>query len=83
MQGNSYGIPTKGHHLERLSLDEIASYVATFIEFALEHPNKTFRVTAIGCGLAGYKPKDIAWMFDLPCPRNVILPDEFKALLDG
>lgn len=34
-------------------------------------------VVAIGCGLAGYKPGQIAWMFNAPVPRNVNLPPEF------
>jgi len=76
-QGNSYAIPTKDANLKTLPLDEIASYVAIFIEFALSRPDLTFKVTPIGCGLAGYSPNDIAWMFDLPAPANIILPEEF------
>jgi hypothetical protein len=64
-----------------LPLDDIANGVVSFLEFALSHPELTFQVTPIGCGLAGYEFKDIAWMFDLPPPRNVLLPDEFKAVL--
>lgn len=79
LQGRSYAIPTKDENIRTLSADSIAQHVATFIEFALAHPQLTFRVTPIGCGLAGYQPKDIAWMFDAPCPRNVILPPEFEA----
>lgn len=81
LQGNSYAIPTKDAHLRTLSLDEISNYVCYFLEFALTRPDLTFRVTPIGCGLAGYDPKDIAWMFDLPPPRNVILPEEFRSVL--
>ncbi|ATS92109.1 hypothetical protein HMSP1_64 [Sinorhizobium phage HMSP1-Susan] len=77
LQGRSYAIPTKDANLRTLPLDTIAVYVAMFLEFALSRPDLTFKVTAIGCGLAGYKPHQIAWMFDLPCPRNVILPPEF------
>jgi hypothetical protein len=77
MQGNSYAIPTKDANLKTLPIDTIANYVVGFLEYALSHPELTFQVTPIGCGLAGYKPKDIAWMFDAPCPRNVILPPEF------
>lgn len=82
LQGWSYAIPTKDRRLKRLPLDDIAGYVADFLEFALSHPEHTFNVVAIGCGLAGYRPKDIAWMFDLPCPRNVKLPPEFLELLE-
>lgn len=81
LQGNSYAIPTKSTPWSTLGLSEIAGHVEVFLEFALSRPDLTFKVTAIGCGYAGYQPNDIAWMFDLPCPKNVILPDEFKAVL--
>lgn len=81
LQGRSYAIPTKDKNIRTLPLDDIANHVVTFIEFALSHPHLTFKVTPIGCGLAGYQPRDIGWMFDAPCPRNVILPDEFTAAL--
>jgi hypothetical protein len=81
LQGDSYAIPTKDRNLGVRSIDEIASSVTTFLEFALSRPDLTFNVTPIGCGLAGYKPKDIAWMFDLPAPKNVNLPREFLEVL--
>lgn len=82
LQGNSYAIPTKDANLKTLPLDDIASSVAIFLEFALSHPEIEFEVTPIGCGLAGYQPKDIAWMFNLPPPRNVHLPAPFIAALN-
>jgi len=76
LQGSSYGIPTKGYNMEVLSLDEIADYVEVFLDFAQDHPEMTFHVTAIGCGLAGYKPRHIAPMFK-DAPANCKLPLEF------
>lgn len=78
LQGNSYAIPTKDHQLRVLDLDTIANHVVTFLEFAFVHPEMKFNVTAIGCGLAGYKPDQIKWMFDTIRPSNVILPPEFQ-----
>lgn len=77
MQGRSYAIPTKDEGLRTLPLGFIAAHVVRFLKFASDHPELTFKVTAIGCGLAGYKPDQIAWMF-VPCPENVILPVEFR-----
>lgn len=82
LQGQSFAIPTKDRRLRPLPLDDIAGYVAMFLEFALSHPEHTLNVVAIGCGLAGYQPEQIAWMFDLPPPSNVNLPPEFKELLE-
>lgn len=81
MQGQSYAIPTKGFQLEVLPLDRIETHVQMFIVFAHYNPDLTFGVTAIGCGLAGYKPEQIAPFFR-NSPANVILPPEFLAVLN-
>jgi hypothetical protein len=76
LQGNSYAIPTKDEKLRTLSLDTIKGYVDEFRTFAASHPDLTFEVTAIGCGLAGYKPRNIAPLF-CDFTDNCRLPPEF------
>ena len=49
LQGQSYGIPTMQGGVET-----IAPYVDEFIAFAKDHPELTFFVTKIGCGIAGF-----------------------------
>jgi hypothetical protein len=80
-QGQSYAIPTKDYNLGVLSLEHIAMYVCDFKEYARLHPGKDFKVVAIGCGLAGYKPEQIAPMFR-DVPPNCELPLEFKKVLE-
>lgn len=64
LQGRTYGIPTKNSTIKKtLSISEIEPYVSEFIRFAKANPSLEFLVTEIGCGLAGYKPKDIAPLF--------------------
>lgn len=75
--GNAYGIPTKDKKLRVMSLTRIQYYVSQFKVYAARHPKLRFLVTPVGCGLAGYTPKDIAPMF-LNSPPNVKLPKEFK-----
>lgn len=75
-QGQSYAIPTKGWRLETLRIDTIAENVTSFLYFALRHPELTFLVTEVGCGLAGYKPEQIAPLF-ANHPPNVVLPERF------
>lgn len=82
-QGRTYGIPTKNASITKtLPVDVIGGYVNDFIIFAVDNPQLTFLVTEIGCGLAGYKPKDIAPLFkgvvDL---NNVYLPHRFWRIL--
>lgn len=81
-QGNSYGIPTKGWKLEVLPLTEIEKYVIIFLQYAMENPELEFKVTAIGCGLAGYLPEEIAPFFK-NVPKNVHLPKEFQEVIGG
>jgi len=76
LHGRSYAIPTKDRTLGVLPLLSISVSVQRFIEFACAHPELRFIVTQIGCGLAGYSPKQIAPFFN-GSPGNVILPECF------
>ena len=73
LQGQSYAIPTVG-----TTKDEIQAAVSRFVNFAQQHPDKKFLVTRIGCGSAGYTPRQIAPMFaeayEVP---NIFLPADF------
>ena len=82
LQGDSYGIPTKDQNIKTLPLETIQLYVDQFIDFARLTPDLLFNVTAIGCGLAGYNPSQIAPMFSSASGlSNVRLPEEFKKVL--
>lgn len=78
LQGRSFGIPTKDRNIKTLSLEKIKVYIQGAEAHFIAHPNLIFYVTKIGCGLAGYEPKDIAPLFSsayqLP---NVYMPREF------
>jgi hypothetical protein len=80
--GNSYAIPTKDHSLNTLALVSINKFVKEFLEYAKNNPSLIFKLTPIGCGLAGYSPKDIAPMF-VDAPFNVKLPLEFQQVIGG
>jgi hypothetical protein len=82
LQGTSYAIPTKDGSLRTLGLDAIREHVERFIAFARMHPELRFQLTAIGCGLAGYRPWYIAPMFE-HAPATVELPPEFKEAMLG
>lgn len=85
LQGNSYAIPIKDGWLRTLPLSEIQEYVRRFIVFAGTTGLKKemiFNVTAIGCGLAGYTPEQIAPFFKLALNfDNINLPKEFLSVL--
>ena len=73
IQGTSYGIPTKNARIETLPLGHIRTYVNVFLGYATTHPELTFYVTRIGCGLAGYREAAIAPLF-VCAPTNCVLP---------
>lgn len=77
LRGQSYAIPTMQGGVET-----IKPYVDEFIEFAKAHPELFFYVTRIGCGIAGFKDKEIAPLFSeaLNVP-NICLPESFVKVL--
>ena len=77
MQGQCYAIPTMHG-----GVDVIRPYVDEFIEYAKNHPELTFLVTRIGCGIAGFTELQMAPLFKdaLEVP-NVLLPKSFVDVL--
>ena len=61
--GKSYAIPSKDENFNILPISEIKKYVDVFIKFAYDNNNIIFDIVNIGCGLAGYKPEEIAPLF--------------------
>ncbi len=74
LQGNSYAIPTKETPRRSLDLVSINKFVADFLNYAYWTTDNTYNVTAIGCGLAGWTPEQIAPMFRL-CKNGIHLPN--------
>jgi len=63
-QGKSFAIPTKNSKIQTLPLKDVRFYVNLFLLTAKKFQDKTFYVTKIGCGLAGYTDEEIAPMFE-------------------
>ena len=56
----------------------VAVDVEEFIQFAQQHPELTFLVTKIGCGIAGFTPQEIAPLFAGAVEvENIHLPEDF------
>ena len=78
LQGQSYAIPTMQGGVET-----IKPYVDEFITFAADHPELFFYVTRIGCGIAGFRDKEIAPLFAKAIGlENVCLPETFVKVLE-
>ena len=77
LRGQSYAIPTMQGGVET-----IKPYVDDFIAFAKEHPEFFFYVTRIGCGIAGFRDRDIAPLFaEAVNAANICLPEKFVKVL--
>ena len=70
LQGQSYAIPTM-----QGGVDTIRPYVDEFIAFANVHPELTFLVTRVGCGIAGFTNEEISPLFsEAHAVPNIVLP---------
>jgi hypothetical protein len=84
--GNAYAIPTMDYRRRigdfTLPLEEIAGYAKTFIAYVKAHPKDVFLMTAIGCGIAGLTPEQVAPLF-AAAPANVLMPRPWHLTLFG
>ena len=77
LTGMCYALPTMD------GLEELEKAVGRFTEQALADPEHNYLVTAVGCGIAGYTPKEVAPMFlEAASLPNVYLPQCFWDVLD-
>ena len=81
LQGKTFAIPTIDYTKSgKMAVSEIKKYVDKFLAFALEHKDKKFLVTEIGCGIAGFKIEEMAELFREALKDeydNVYLPERF------
>ena len=76
-QGQSYAIPTMFP-----SVKQIKPYVDEFVQYVKDHPYIRFLITRLGCGIAGFKDRDIAPLFDeLWDVDNAIISVEWIVIL--
>lgn len=78
--GDAYAIPTKSTPYVTMSLPEIEPYIYQFVLYAKDNPMLTFKVTAIGTGLAGYRHDVIAKLFK-GSPRNCVFDKRWESIL--
>nr|WP_154922221.1 hypothetical protein [Microbacterium testaceum] len=71
LQGQSYGIDTMS------GLEVFEEQARRFVAFAADRPELRFLVTEVGCGIAGYRPEQVARFF-ADVGDNVVLPESFR-----
>ncbi len=76
--GQGHGLHGRSYAIDTMSgFETLAAEVATFLGFAAEHPQLTFLITEVGCGIAGYSPEEVAPLFR-GGGANVVLPELFR-----
>lgn len=75
-QGESYALPTMDEDFRPLPLERIREHAADFCMYARAHPDETFELTRVGCGIAGFTDAEIAPLF-ADAPVNVQRPDRW------
>ncbi|MCR4658701.1 MAG: hypothetical protein K5650_00190 [Bacteroidales bacterium] len=72
LTGRTYALPTMEGEAA------LKKAVERFTSCAEQHPELTFLVTAVGCGIAGYTPQEVAPLFkEASTLANVYLPQVF------
>lgn len=85
IMGHGHGIQGQSYAIDSMSgLDNMKVDIDAFVDYAKSHPELKFLVTLIGCGIAGFKPSQIAPLFsDCVDVGNICLPSAFWEILGG
>lgn len=62
IQGQSYAIPTLDKDMQKVTEEDLVVFLGNFGNYANEHPEKEFFLTAIGTGIAGFDASYMAYM---------------------
>lgn len=71
LSGQTYALPTMEGILS------VYNAADRFKKFAKHNPDKTFYLTKVGCGIAGYPEDQIALLFS-NAPSNVVKPEGWE-----
>ena len=81
--GQCYAFPTLNTdfsygdlRLRKRSYEELLESALKLFKCAQEHPNLTFLLTKVGCGLAGYE-EEYMKLFFAESPSNVVKPERW------
>lgn len=83
IMGQGHGLQGKSYAINSMSgIPELEKDIKQFVQFAQSNPQMHFLVTPIGCGIAGYNPKEIAPLFaECKDLQNVSLPKSFWGII--
>lgn len=76
MTGQCYAFPTLNKEMEQRHHLALEESVRKLFHCAVENPEKTFLLTKVGCGIAGYGEQYMISLFR-DMPKNVIKPEDW------
>lgn len=76
LTGQCYAFPTLTENFEKVSPASLQASRDRLFETARLHPDKTFLLTKVGCGIAGFSEDEIRPLF-ANAPSNIVLPDDW------
>ena len=79
LMGQSYAFPTLNKKMKKVSKKELKESVNKLYQCATDNKDKTFFVTKVGCGIAGFTEEEIKPLFT-GNPKNVILPKKWSII---
>lgn len=77
LTGQCYAFPTLGKDMQKRTIEKLEESVDKLIECMDCNKDKTFYLTKVGLGIAGYTLEEIKPLFQFPC-ENLIKPIEFN-----
>jgi hypothetical protein len=77
LTGQSYAFPTLTASFEKVSRASLEASRDRFFAAAQQNPDKTFLLTKVGCGIAGFSEDEIRPLFK-NAPANVVLPEDWR-----
>lgn len=77
--GQSYAFPTFDEKFQKRTHEELLESKHKLYAFAEKNQDKTFLITKLGLGIAGYSIEEMQKVFNGSKPDNVILPKAFYA----
>lgn len=84
IMGRGHGVQGQSYAIDTMSgLANMKADIDAFVVYAKAHPQLRFLVTLIGCGIAGFKPTQVAPLFaDCVELSNVCLPQAFWEVIN-
>jgi hypothetical protein len=77
LTGQSYAFPTLTANFGKVSHASLEASRDRLYASARQNPDKTFLLTKVGCGIAGFTEDEIRPLFK-NAPENVILPEDWR-----